>query len=161
MFKLLTQNKKIRRTIFLPAVAVFGLTLGMADFDLARAELTPDVQNQVNQILAAGGPDVIANLAALAAANLDAATDILVAGCAGGADYTGLATAISAFTDDATDAALLAIASACGGTGMGGTTGGGTTGGGTIGGGTIGGGTTGGSNTSENPNQTSGSETEG
>ncbi|MCH8347101.1 MAG: hypothetical protein IH901_01185 [Proteobacteria bacterium] len=156
MFKLLRQKQKIKRAIFLPAVAVFGLTLGMADIDPAWAELTPDLQNQINQILAAGGPDVVANLAALAQANLDAATDILDAGCAGGADYTGLATAISAFTDDATDAALLAIASACGGTGMGGTTGGGTTGGGTIGGGT-----TGGSGTSENPSQTSGSETEG
>ena len=142
MFKLLTQKRYMKRTVFLPAVAVFGLTLGMADFDLARAALTPDLQTQVDQILAAGGPDLIANLAALAETNLDAAADILEAGCAGGADCSSLATAISAFTDDATDAILVAIA-------------------GTYAGNGNGNGNGNGSGTSENPNQSSGSETGG
>ena len=138
MFKLLTHKQKIKRRVVLPAVAVFGLALGMADFYLARAELTPDLQNQVSQILAAGG-DVVVNLSNLAQQNPGFEADILRAAIAAGVECQGLSHSISQNTDDETDDELQRIVDNVCFDGL----------------------DTGGSSTSENPSQTSGSETGG
>jgi len=127
------------------AALAFGLAL--INDNAARAELSPELQTQVNQILAAGGPDVVANLAALAGNNQSAADDILLAGCADGLNCLALANAIAEFTDAQTDARLRRVAQDFNARTR--------TGGGF---GSLAIGLHGGQSTGENPGQTSGSE---
>ncbi|MEE8296008.1 MAG: hypothetical protein V3R64_09885 [Sphingomonadales bacterium] len=98
------------RGLLFSAVVALGFSVGFLGENPAHAKLTPELQTVVNQILKAGGDDLITSLSALAQNNSDMAADILSAGCLGGADCLALSTAISKFTDDKTDTALQAFA---------------------------------------------------
>ena len=89
----------MKRLTGFAAVAALAATFTFGGEKQAEAQMTTAMQTQVNQILASGGPNLIANLAALAQTNQDVAFDILVAGCASGVNCFQLMAAMSQFID--------------------------------------------------------------